>query len=216
MRIWRGPLRGGRAVMNPRNSMRKVLGLYEHELNQWLECVLRLTDRVVDVGANDGYFTFGCAAAFHRLQKKSEIIAFEPDADHFRSLSESLSNQPGSFVDFTLVQSFVGSSRNAKTLDSIRCKLRALDDRCSTLIKIDVEGAEEEVLAGATSWLQKTNYFLIEVHKQSFLKTIPRLFADYGLVLDQINQRPLRLIGREVRDEDNWWLVSRLPATNHP
>lgn len=199
--------------MNPRNSMRKVLGLYEHELNDWLEVVLRLTDRVVDVGANDGYFTFGCAAAFKRMQKRSEVIAFEPDRDHFRSLSESLRSQPKDLVEFTLVESFVGSNENANstTLDGIRCKLRSPDDRTGTLIKIDVEGAEEDVLAAAATWLNQSNYFLIEVHKQSFLETIPELFAGFGLVLDQVNQRPLKLIGREVRDEQNWWLVSRLP-----
>jgi len=207
MRIWRGPLRGGRAVMNPRNSLRKVLGLYEHELNDWLDSALRLTNRVIDVGANDGYFTFGCAAAFRRMQKRSEIVAFEPDADHFRTLSESLGSQPKGLVEFKLIQSFVGASDdfNSKTLDSIEC------DRQNTLIKIDVEGAEEDVLAAATSWLQDTNYFLIEVHKANFLESIPRLFHSYGLTLDQINQRPLKLIGREMRDEENWWLVSRLP-----
>ena len=214
VRIWRGPLRGGRAVMNPRNSMRKILGLYEHELNEWLECVLRLTDRVIDVGANDGYFTFGCAAAFQRLQKKSEIIAFEPETDHFGNLSESLCSQPRGLVEFTLIQSFAGSTEtaNSRTLNSLCCKLRSPSDRQHTLIKIDVEGAEEDVLAGAASWIGETNYFLIEVHKQSFLESIPRLFADHGLILDQINQRPLKLIGREVRDEQNWWLVSRLPV----
>jgi len=208
MRIWRGPLRGGRAVMNPRHSLRKVLGLYEHELNQWLESALRLTNRVIDVGSNDGYFTFGCAAAYRRAQKRSEIIAFEPDAEHFRSLSDSLRSQPNAFVEFSLIQSFVGASDNAasKTLDSVQ------GNRQNTLIKIDVEGGEEAVLAGATSWLQKTNYFLIEVHKPGFLETIPLLFAGHGLILDQINQRPLKLLGREVRDEQNWWLVSRLPS----
>lgn len=206
MRIWRGPLRGGRAVMNPRNSLRKVLGLYEHELNDWLESALRLTNRVIDVGANDGYFTFGCAAAFRRLNKKSEIVAFEPDAEHFRSLSDSLRSQPRGLVEFTLIQSFAGANDNSdsKTLDSLE------GDRENTLIKIDVEGAEEDVLAGATSWLQPGNYFLIEVHKENFLESIPRLFKTRGLTLDQINQRPLKLIGREMRDEQNWWLVSRL------
>lgn len=212
VRIWRGPLRGGRAVMNPRNSLRKILGLYEHELNAWLEAALHSTDRVIDVGANDGYFTFGCAAAFQRMQKQSEIIAFEPETEAFRSLSEGLRGQPCDLVKFSLLQSLVGTKDRdeARTLDSIRCKLRADDDRQCTLIKIDVEGAEEEVLAGATSWLNETNLFLIEVHKASFLETIPRLFAAHGLHLDQINQRPLKLIGREVRDEENWWLVSRL------
>ena len=207
MRIWRGPLRGGRAVMNPRNSLRKVFGLYEHELNAWLESALRLTNRVIDVGANDGYFTFGCAAAFRRLQKRSEIIAFEPDAEHFQTLSESLGSQPGGLVEFTLIPSFVGANEttDSKTLNSLPCR-----DRKTTLIKIDVEGAEEDVLAGASSWLQPNNYFLIEVHKEHFLQSIPRLFKSHGLTLDQINQRPLKLLGREMRDEQNWWLVSRL------
>jgi hypothetical protein len=207
MRIWRGPLRGGRAVMNPRNSLRKVLGLYEHELNDWLESALRLTNRVIDVGANDGYFTFGCAAAFRRWQKKSEIVAFEPDAEHFRSLSESLRSQPRGLVEFELIPKFAGAhdAADSRTLDSLNCA-----DRNNTLIKIDVEGAEEDVLAGAASWLRPGNYFLIEVHKAHFLETIPRLFASHGLALDQIDQRPLRLIGRETRDEENWWLVSRI------
>ena len=34
----------------------------------------------VDVGANDGYFTFGSAAAFLRLAKTGEIFGFEPEA----------------------------------------------------------------------------------------------------------------------------------------
>lgn len=208
MRIWRGPLRGGRAVMNPRNSLRKVFGLYEHELNEWLEQSLRLTNRVIDVGANDGYFTFGCAAAFRRLKKKSEIIAFEPETKHFKTLSDSLGTQPSGFVEFTLIENFVGAheTTDSKTLDSLQCH-----DRQNTLIKIDVEGAEEDVLAGAASWLQSSNCFLIEVHKEQFLESIPRLFKSHGLTLDQIDQRPLKLIGRETRDEENWWLVSRLP-----
>jgi hypothetical protein len=209
MRIWRGPLRGGRAVMNPRNSLRKIFGLYEHELNAWLESALRLTNRVIDVGANDGYFTFGCAAAFRRLQKRSEIVAFEPEAEHFQSLSDSLRSQPRGLVEFMLIQSFVGANESAdsRTLDRIQ------GDRQNTLIKIDVEGAEEDVLAGATTWLRPDNYFLIEVHKESFLESIPRLFESHGLTLDQINQRPLKLLGREMRDEQNWWLVSRLRST---
>ena len=218
MRVWRGPLRGGRALLNPRNSLRKVFGLYEHELNDWLESALRLTHRVVDVGANDGYFTFGCAAAYRRLKKRSEIISFEPDDEHFRTLSESLRNQPDELVKFTLIHNFAGAKQNTntRTLDSIRCKHVTADDRENTLIKIDVEGAEEDVLSGGTSWLKKTNYFLIEVHRGEFLESIPRLFAEYGLLLDQINQRPLKLIGRELRDEQNWWLVSRVSARNSP
>ena len=49
-RIWRGPFRGASIVMNPRHSMRKIFGLYEHELNAWLEQALRKVTRVLDIG----------------------------------------------------------------------------------------------------------------------------------------------------------------------
>ena len=94
-RIWRGPFRGACIVMNPRDSLRKILGVYEHELNPWLEQALRRVTRVLDVGANDGYFTFGCAAAFQRLGKAGEIVAFEPQDQHILKLRESLKDLNG-------------------------------------------------------------------------------------------------------------------------
>ena len=90
MRIWRGPFRGARIVMNPRHSLRKMLVLYEHELNAWLELKLGRVDRVVDVGANDGYFTFGCIAALRRHGRRARIVAFEPEERLVRELRESL------------------------------------------------------------------------------------------------------------------------------
>ena len=71
--------------------MRKMFEIYERELNSWLEQVLRRVTRVLDVGANDGYFTFGCAAAFGRLGKTGEIIAFEPR----RAASRYAAREPG-------------------------------------------------------------------------------------------------------------------------
>src|SRR5437588_5339980 len=89
-RILRGPFRGAVIVMSPRNSLRKIFGLYEHELNPWLNRSLPRVRRVIDVGANDGYFTFGCAAAFRRLGKTAEIIAFEPQQEHVNTLRQSM------------------------------------------------------------------------------------------------------------------------------
>jgi hypothetical protein len=211
-RILCGPFRGAVIVMNPRNSLRKIFGLYEHELNPWLKKVLPRVTRVLDVGANDGYFTFGCAAAFRRLGKAGDIIAFEPQQQHIDTLQESVYKQPIGATQITLLRTLVGNEvrPGTTTLNAVRWKTEDPECRTHTLLKIDVEGAELEVLNGASSWLNPTNYFVIEVHEESFLKSIACVFAAQSLRLTRVDQRPLPLLGREMRSERNWWLVSDL------
>ena len=209
LRVWRGPFRGARVMMNPRVSLRKLFGLYEHELNGWLEQALGRVSRVLDVGANDGYFTFGCAAAFRRRRTAAEIIAFEPQARHvtaIRSAAEQL--QPASGVNIEIVQALVGRAERPgmTTLDALR-----RGNRTNTLIKIDVEGAEVDVIAGAQRWMHPSNLFLIEVHSRPFLDELPQRFREKRMLpLVQVDQRPLPLLAPEVRDPDNWWMVSEL------
>jgi hypothetical protein len=192
--------------------MRKILGFYEHELNNWLCTALRRCDRVLDVGANDGYFTFGCAAAFRRLGKTGKIIAFEPQQQHIDTLRESVRRQPIGATQITLRQTLVGSEARpgATTLDAVHWETGDPLSRTDTLVKIDVEGAELEVLNGASSWLNPTNFFVIEVHEESFLESIACLFAARGLRLTKVDQQLLPFLGPEIRSEKNWWLVSNL------
>jgi SAM-dependent methyltransferase len=215
-RIWRGPFRGARIVMNPRDSFRKMFGLYEHELNEWLAQSLRRVTRVLDIGANDGYFTFGCAAAFQRLGKGGEIVAFEPQPRHVAILRESLAAQPGTSVRFEIVQAFVGRELKPgmTTLDAVRWTAGNPTDRTSTLVKIVVEGAEIDVLEGACSWIVASNLFVIEVHHEAFLAQLKQMFEKRGLQLLLVNQRPLPLMSREKRKHENWWLVSDLSASH--
>lgn len=206
-RIWRGPFRGARIVMNPRCSLRKMFGFYEHELNSWLERALGRVTRVLDVGANDGYFTFGCAAAFRRLGVTGEILGFEPQVQHVRELQRSIAAQNPRGVRFRVVQALVGDKAGdgRTTLDAWGC-----GDTRNTLIKVDVEGAEVEVLSGARSWIDASNLFVIEVHAAAHLLPIQRMFAERGLKLLQVNQRPLPVLGAENRETSNCWLVSDL------
>jgi hypothetical protein len=207
MRIWRGPFRGARVMMNPRESLRKALGLYEHELNAWLDAALMRVTRVLDVGANDGYFTFGCAAAFRRQHRAGEIVAFEPQTQHVVPLRAAAALQAPAGVRIDIRQTLVGATTGdgITTLDAV-----SAEDRRNTLIKVDVEGAEADVVRGAASWLDRSNLFVIEVHRRELIDQLRDAFASRGLELELIAQRPLPLLGREVRDADNWWLVSRL------
>jgi hypothetical protein len=215
-RILSGPFRGAAICMNPRDNLRKIFGLYEHELNDWLSRVLQRVDIVLDVGANDGYFTFGCAAVFRRLGRVANIVAFEPQPDHCKQLQASLGDQPKHCVKIAIEQTLVGRTigPGVTTLDAVTLRnfgSQAPDDfPRKALIKIDVEGAELDVIEGASGWLRPKHYFLIEVHRETYLTTLKRRFADAGIALEQRNQQPLPFLGRERRMEANWWLVSRL------
>jgi hypothetical protein len=207
-RIWRGPFRGARIVLKPRDSIRKVFGLYEHELNGWLELALHRVSRVVDVGANDGYFSFGCGAAFKRLGKHGDIIAIDNEGEHITKLQRSIQEQGKSNVSYRVMQAYAGRELKPGfvTLDS----LGFFGQQTDTMIKIDVEGAELDVVEGGLKWIHPSNCFLIEVHDGRFLEQLTTIFAKQGHQLVQLNQQPLRLIGREQRSLDNWWLVSDL------
>jgi Methyltransferase FkbM domain len=207
--IVRGPFRGGRFYSSPRVSLRKVFGLYEAELNPWVASAIQKADIVLDVGANDGYFTFGCAAAMKRQGKAVRIVSFEPLLKHVRQLEMARSQAGFSPADIEIVPKMVGrqAGPDMVTLDMFA---ECLSVAGVPLIKIDVEGAEIGVLDGASRWLSPRTMLLIEVHKAEYLDEIPRRLAGSIGPLDRIDQKALPLLGREQRNVANWWLLSRL------
>ncbi len=66
--VMAGPFRGAGLVVNPDCSKRKLFGIYEHVLNSWWRNALPRTEVFWDIGASDGYFTFGCAHALKKYQ----------------------------------------------------------------------------------------------------------------------------------------------------
>lgn len=210
--ILRGPFRGARICLNPRHSLRKIFGIYEHELNGWLRRALPKVNTVIDVGANDGYFTFGCWAAFRRQHRAGTIFAFEPGSEAFDGLQQTQKLQSPADVALVLERKFVGSAPDAQTttLDELWNDARHPSGARKALIKIDVEGAEFDLLQAATKWMTPGHLFVIEVHRDELLGKIRALFARQQLPLWQIDQRPLPLLGRERREMENRWLVSAL------
>lgn len=207
VRVRRGPFRGARFVANPRASLRKILGLYEHELNGWIAQALPRVRRVLDVGANDGYFAMGCAAALARGGRPAEIVCFEPQAVHVAQLRASIAAWQPPGIRFDVIPALVGNcvAQGVTTLDA-----HPATDRIETLIKIDVEGAEGDVLAGAQSWVHPSNVFLVEVHSAADLPVLKRWFDERRCPVVQVDQRPLPILGGDLRSAENWWLVTDL------
>lgn len=146
--------------------------------------ILTSTDTpvVVDVGANTGQF----AAATKLAYPGSRIICLEPDPDAFGALQR----HAASLRDVTVVRCAVGREADVATLfrdrqsvtsslvrpsgqtydpiDTELVRVVSLDDLLADLpridlLKIDVAGAEQDVLCGATDVLRRTRYLLVDL-----------------------------------------------------
>jgi FkbM family methyltransferase len=151
-------------------------GEYEGGVVRRLARMLPVDSVVLDVGANIGFFTVGLAHG-----AGARVYAFEPMPANLERLRENVAaNDLGERVVVTRVALGVGPGEvwlapepgeadtgNAAQADpgadgAVRVEVRSLDavaeelaiDRCD-LVKIDVEGAELEVLRGGESFFRR-------------------------------------------------------------
>jgi len=209
-RILRGPFRGAIFLANPQHSLRYIWGLYEHELNPWLSKVIPQTELLLDVGANHGYFAFGVASNWNRSCKRGTVIAFEPQHSEVERIRQSLALNQMSKTNFTVHEKFVGKlcDDGTVTLNSVLATLSDAQRIAKTLIKVDVEGAELDVLHGASNLVKSNNFFLVEVHSATLLEQTCDFFSSLSHPIEVIHQRALPFLGRERRDIENYWVVS--------
>jgi FkbM family methyltransferase len=175
--------------------------------------VIKGRRRFFDVGANWGFYVL--LAAKHR-DAGCEVVAFEPhpqSAAELRSQIElnrvanarvmqaALSDRAGE-IDFSDTGSAIGqklaslndSHRGART---IRVPAMTLDEAAREfgppdLVKIDVEGAENLVLAGAAAVLaQNRPVLLVEVHGESRAGEFYDHMARQGYRCETADGRPI-------------------------
>lgn len=161
-------------------------GRYEPQETQIAARVLRSGMTAVDVGANWGYFTL---AAAHWVGTAGRVVAFEPEPRLFAMLAANLSRNDLRQVTarqiaiaacagrlklraFDPIEGNWGTS-HLNDAGEIECDAAALDDRLDRervdtvdLLKIDVEGAEADVLRGMSRGLAARRYrhVLLECH----------------------------------------------------
>jgi len=161
----------------------------------------KMGDIVIDVGAAFGFYTI---IASKRVGQQGKVIAIEPQPDSFEMLNRNINlnklanvmslNYAVSSTKTTLklydsystikersgqsLQSYI--EVNAHTLDNL---LRQLDIDEVNWIKVDVEGAELEVLKGSAGILSKSRdlSLLLEVHSSDLVGPIVELCKHHGL-----------------------------------
>ncbi len=184
------------------------LNAYEPVFTRLIRDLLRPGDVYVDVGASVGYFA---AMAALKVGPSGRVYAFDAQAEHCRQIREhaamnDLSNvevlcmacwsEPGQlelnrFENAPITSASIGLRTDMRVAESVSVPAGRLDDvvdRPVKLLKIDVEGAEREALAGAERLL--------------FGDRFPHL-------LTELNLRVTRPFGYAPMDLIDWLLAHR-------
>lgn len=170
---------GGRVAVDIRDYAHRhilLFGVYEEEVTRLVHRIGRPGWTVVDVGANAGYFSLLAADVGGPT---SSVVAFEPNPRMGDLLRETVALNPGARVE--TVAAACGEHDGSATLslspevrntglstlrpsltgaEELTVPLVRLDGFCEQrglepdLIKIDVEGAEHDVLLGAEGLLR--------------------------------------------------------------
>lgn len=234
---------GGWIYLNIRESsmmLDRALGCYEPEKHAALRHFLRPGMTFVDVGCNKGDFALAAASL---VGESGRVLAFEPAPENCRWIRRSVERNRYITIDleeFALgdrdctSQLHLGETSGSHTLldgqlprerGVIETPTRRLDDvvdlRLPDAIKIDVEGFELQVLAGAREVLRRNPEIVVflDVHPHLGVKTEPicQFFAEEGFDLyreESPFDRPL-VVDSAMLDglDHSWSLVAARPRS---
>jgi Methyltransferase FkbM domain len=185
-----GPGRGLSLAANPRASLDQWLGLFESELAPHVRRFCRLGISCVDVGGYDGYYSL----VFAKLCR-APVFTYEPDGDAYERCRRNvaLNLEVGRWIELRAVA--VGAAPGPGTV--------ALDEEFFPLpvglVKVDVDGAEADVLAGAERILatQHPNV-IVETHA-------PGLEVACAEALVRAGYAPRVVTSRRLFPQDRRW-----------
>jgi len=165
-----------------------------HELGVYAWVNLKKGDTAIDIGAHHGWYTLYFS---RRVGKTGHVVAIEPCPQNLAFLNENIRLNCLSNVEIIpcAVSDKLGKAKlilgnhsgahtimlstdkdkeeiqvSTMTLGNILSKFNKVD-----LIKIDIEGAEFPVL-NACKQLDKVERFIVEVHRNEYLKPLVSLF----------------------------------------
>lgn len=210
-----------------------LVGAHEYEITEFFLNNLRESYNFLDVGANIGYYTLIAAKRLNRGQ----VIAIEPSEINFCALEKNIKlnnltnilvirkiawRESGQELAMRIQNPFNLGSIKVAGDGAIECRARtiSIDDlvrklrlRRADVVKIDVEGAEYEVLLGMRNCLREYRPKYIVCAMDNPDESIRRrsyellLFQGYTEV-DFVNQEPIK---REVATMGNYLFKAVYP-----
>lgn len=190
------------------------VGHFELEIQNALRREIKAGDAVYDVGANAGFFTL---IAARLTGPAGRVVAFDPAPENCESIREQV--ELNGFAPYsTAVQKAIGGSAGRATFSfaasgspmghlggagsgehSVEVEVTTLDAAAEaygppTFIKLDVEGAEGEVMAGARNLLASgaaRPAWLIELHSPQCEADVKRQLAAAGYQFSDLAGDPV-------------------------
>lgn len=195
----------------------------EDVVAETVQAQLKSGDTFLDIGANFGLHTLHAAK---RVGSQGSVFAFEPVPKNLRLLQRNVtltnvqaqtqivpaavSNQPEPTLEFYVPGDEVAvtaSLQSTQNTQKIQVKNVRLDDFWVSinqpihLIKIDVEGAELDVLRGAKTVLQTWHpILLIEVHGFA-LPNFGASIKDLRAFLAELGYHEMQVLNHQNRDD---------------
>ena len=199
-RVLLGPLRG--AVSD--GSLEKVLGIYELHVQELLQATLMKGDVFYDVGGHHGYYSLlasrrvghtGSVYVFEPLPENREILAHVLSANDCgnstvvaAAVSDMVGRRPLFFGNDDSQPSILTRSGDALMVESTTLDEFACRHPRPNVVKVDVEGAEYEVLLGAQELLATDPpiTWVIELHTEEVREPVRMALARHGYRVEEL------------------------------
>jgi len=189
--------------IDPETKLQRLLGLDEREIQDDFTDMSRNSPLYIDVGASDGYY----GLIYKKFNPSGKVYLIEADPKLAPEQKHNMEmNGAGEGVEYLSL--FVASHDDDRhvTIDSLVEK----ENPKAVFVKIDVEGAELDVLHGAPKALAGYDCnILIETHSKLLEEQCMQLLQNAGYFCKVIDNAWWRSILPESRQiEHNRWLVA--------
>ena len=189
--------------IDPETKLQRLLGLDEQEIQNEFTDFSKKSALYIDVGASDGYY----GLIYKKYNPAGKVILIEADPKLAPEQKANMEkNGLGDRVDYLSL--FVASHDDDRhvTIDSLTAKEQAP----TVFIKIDVEGAELDVLQGAKQALKDYACFvLIETHSKQLEIDCSAFLGSFGYKVNIVDNAWWRAFVPESRQiEHNRWLTA--------
>ena len=202
--IQAGPFRGLKMELDLHGQTQVYLGLFEREVHPWVTELSRGIHTAIDIGSAHGEYLL----YFLRKTAAQRVLGFEPDESCWPALQRNLAlNSLSGDARLSLSNQFISAQDGDRqiSLDSL---LPQVGGPC--LVKMDVDGLEGRILAGASRFLALAPArWIVETHSPELEREVIDIFTEAGYQTRILSQAWWRLFVPEHRPgAQNRWLVA--------